>query len=262
MLQEDASPNVSNGGAAARIPFDVVELSRSRKSSEEDGAYLLPQFHELVLGGLDAAAMETDICENSPAKISPENGEEAAREQEIVFLRDLVQSLQERERSLEDQLLEYYGLKEQESIMLELQDRLNISAMEAELLSVRIDSLQADNQRLQNELSDYSATKAELESARAKINHLKRKFESDSAKAKETVAAMHEKIAALRDLERRGEEEYQEMERRLQRLNDLEREVAELREMNSKLEKENLDLLEKLQPTQISRPSAPDFPQV
>ncbi|CAA6660915.1 unnamed protein product [Spirodela intermedia] len=260
--REDASPNVSNGGAATRISFDVVELSRSRKNSEEDGAsYLLPQFHELVFGGLDTEAMETDICENPPAKISPENGEETAREQEIVFLKDLVQSLQERERSLEDQLLEYYGLKEQESVMLELQDRLNIGAMEAELLSIRIDSLQADNQRLQEELSDYMATKAELESARANINHLKRKFESDSAKAKETVAALQERIAALRDLERKGEDEYQEMERRLERLNDLEREVAELREMNSKLEKENVYLSEKLRSTQISRPSAPEIPQ-
>ena len=159
--------------------------------------------------------------ENSPQNTCPEDEE---RKQEIAYLKGLVQSLQERERILEDQLLKYYGIKEQESIVEELQSRLNISAMEAELLSVRIDLLQAEKKKLEEQLADYSATKAELESAKGKMSNLKRKLEIDSTMAKEIISALREKVSTLRD-----------QESRLEGLSYLEREVAELREMNSTL---------------------------
>lgn len=50
----------------------------------------------------------------------------------------MVKNLKERERDLEIQLLEYYGLKEQESAVVELHNRLKINSMETSFLLSRL----------------------------------------------------------------------------------------------------------------------------
>lgn len=49
---------------------------------------------------------------------------------ELERLRNLVRELEEREVKLEGELLEYYGLKEQESDVTELQRQLKIKTVE------------------------------------------------------------------------------------------------------------------------------------
>ena len=64
--------------------------------------------------------------------------------------------LQERERHVEVQLLEYYGLKEQETTVIELQNRFKINNMEVKLFHLKIESLQAENHRLENQVAAHA----------------------------------------------------------------------------------------------------------
>ncbi|WOL13608.1 hypothetical protein Cni_G22378 [Canna indica] len=120
----------------------------------------------------------------------PEIQEETVKKEEIAHLRELVLSLLEKERNLELQLLDYYGLKEKEASVTELEHQLKISAMEAKLYSLKIDSLQSHSQRLQAQLAEFSIAMKELEAARAEINLLERKMKLDEEKSKEILASL------------------------------------------------------------------------
>ncbi|KAG8388368.1 hypothetical protein BUALT_Bualt02G0118700 [Buddleja alternifolia] len=95
---------------------------------------------------------------------------------EIKSLRSKIKILEERETNLDIQLLEYYGLKEQETAVMELQDMLSLNTMEAKLYNPKIESLKLDNERLEAQVADYAKAVNELEAAKAKIKLLKKNF--------------------------------------------------------------------------------------
>jgi len=129
--------------------------------------------------------------------------EKEEMEKEIDYLRNLVEALKERERSLEMQMIEYHALKEMEANLRELENRLKVSAMESKLLNLKIESLQADNQKLQAQASDYPRVVGELESAREKIQLLEKRLRVDGEQAREKLAALHQRITEMLDRERR-----------------------------------------------------------
>ncbi|XP_042423151.1 protein CHUP1, chloroplastic-like [Zingiber officinale] len=90
-----------------------------------------------------------------------ENQEDGAMQEEITKLRNQVWSLQENERGLELQLLEYYGMQEQEAAVRELENQIKINSVQAKLNSLKIESLLADNQKLRAQLIDYSRARGE-----------------------------------------------------------------------------------------------------
>ncbi|KAK9149385.1 hypothetical protein Scep_008142 [Stephania cephalantha] len=73
----------------------------------------------------------------------------------------------------------------QQTAFMELQNRLKISSVEAKLFNLKIESLQADNKRMEAQLVEYCRVVDELESAKAKIKMLKRKIRSDEEQNKE-----------------------------------------------------------------------------
>ncbi|KAI3865934.1 hypothetical protein MKW92_032962 [Papaver armeniacum] len=149
----------------------------SKHSGEEEG-YLLPEFNEIVHKDFEVPRNNSNGVSPRKEVDSPTYKRLAEREtdQELINLRNMVRVLRERERNLEIQLLEYYGLKEQETAVMELQNRLKINTMEAKLFTLKIESLQGDNQRLEAQVADYSRVLAELEAARAKIKMLSGKL--------------------------------------------------------------------------------------
>ncbi|KAH7681931.1 Mitotic arrest deficient-like 1 Mad1 domain-containing protein [Dioscorea alata] len=230
----------------------VVELSPSRKSSRDEDGFLLPEFNEIM--------KEFEATGRDPENITPtsisvlkkfETEKHIAMDQEIEFLRNLVVSLSERERCLELQLLEYYGMEEQETAMRELESKLKINTMETKLYTMKIESLEADNRRLQALVSDYSSrVMSELESSRAKVKLLKRKLKSDGEQAKDKISAMQQIISKLQAKEANNQSNV-ESERRVKRLNELEDEVESLRMVNSRLLEENSVLTKKMEAAQM-----------
>ncbi|CAL9211191.1 unnamed protein product [Musa hybrid cultivar] len=181
---------------------------------------------------------------------NPSIEEDSVTEQEIASLRSLVCSLQENERSLELQLLEYYGMQEQAAAVRDLERQLQMSSTEARLSSLRIESLQSDNQRLEAQLADLPRVMNELESARATIRLLKKKSRSDAKQAAERTASLHQRISQL---QRQNNEE---TEGKLKRLAELEDEAAQLKLVNSSLTEQTSDLTRKLESAQASASSA------
>ncbi|KAF6164262.1 hypothetical protein GIB67_010232 [Kingdonia uniflora] len=230
----------------------VIDLSpRSKQSGDEEG-FLLPEFNDLVLEEFDLPAEHKGVSPRKEREI-PTTSERVAdkeMEQEITSLRSMVRVLREREKNLEIQLLDYYGLKEQETAVVELQNRLKISSMEAKLLNLKIGSLQADNQRLEAQKADYTKLVVELELARAKINLMKRKIRSDTEQNKEQLLTLQRRVSNLQDHEPKALGKDADIQYKLPRLRELEDEMSDLKKTNSRLQHDIYDLATRLESTQ------------
>ncbi|XP_076902004.1 protein CHUP1, chloroplastic-like [Bidens hawaiensis] len=206
-------------------------------------SYLLPEFNDL-LKEFDSTAIKPNPDSpipntNSPPKVNPMVKTDS-QEQEIKNLENMVKMLKERERNLEVQLLEYYGLKEQQTAVTELQNRLKLNTMEAKVLALKIESLEADNKRLASQVVDYNKVLTDLEAAHAKIDVLKQKLRSEAAQNKERILDLQQRV-----------EKMQEDELKLCKLKDLEDEVCELRKTNHDLQVEKSELTQRLERAQI-----------
>lgn len=212
---------------------------------DDDEGFLLPEFSEMVMEefGREASSVAT-----SPA---PRIREDASNDHEIYKLRDLVRSLQEREKTLEIQLLEFYGLQEQDAAVRELENQLKINNVESKLYSLKIDSLQSENQRLQAQLSESSKLTSELETTKSKCKLLKKKLRLDAEQAKEKITSLQKIVNSLQCKEITEGGVDAEVEKKLKRLEDLENEARELRAANSRLQQENSHLIRRLELTRL-----------
>ncbi|KAF8025657.1 hypothetical protein BT93_F2483 [Corymbia citriodora subsp. variegata] len=249
-------------------PSMVSRSPSSGKSGDKEG-YLLPEFNNLVkepdFGGCGAGiSPKKDIEIPTSDAETPQSffsTERDVYEGEIKHLRSMVRMLRERERNLEVQLLEYYGLKEQEAVVMELQNRLKINNMEAKLFTLKIESLQADNRRLEAQVADHAKVVAELDNARSKIKLLKKKLRFEAGQNKEQILALQKRVAALHDQELKAAEYDMNTQSKLQKLKQLEHEVEELRKSNLMLQLENSDLLQRLESTQLLANSILEDPE-
>ncbi|XP_051135723.1 protein CHUP1, chloroplastic-like [Andrographis paniculata] len=196
---------------------------------------------------------ECNASDLSPSKNRQSNGydEDAEFEKEIRTLRSKVKFLEERERVLETQLLEYYGLKEQETAVAELQNRLRIQNMETKLYRVKIESLQSDKRRLESQAADYAKVVAELEAAKKKINLLRTKLTSEAKENREQILKLQERVMKLQSDEKNDPKTDQDARMELERRKELEEELEELKKQNHSLKLENIELAEKLDSLQI-----------
>ncbi|KAI4969348.1 hypothetical protein ZWY2020_000262 [Hordeum vulgare] len=87
------------------------------------------------------------------------NADMANNAAEMERLRGLVRELEEREVKLEGELLEYYGLKEQETDVSELQKQLKIKTVEVDMLNITISSVQAERKKLREDVARGVAAK-------------------------------------------------------------------------------------------------------
>ncbi|CAN6358778.1 unnamed protein product [Urochloa humidicola] len=223
----------------------LVPLAPKCRSFPDDEGYLLPEFNEMVLKefGRDIGSIPTTPA----ARVR----EDVSNDHEIHKLRDLVRSLQEREKTLELQLLECYGLQEQDAAVRELENQLKINNVESKLYLLKIESLQSENQKLQAQLSENSKIISELEATRAKCKLLKKKLALDAEQAKEKVTSLQKTVDSLQNKETDEENNHIEVEKKLKRLEELEKEATELRAVNSRLQQENAHLIRRLELTRL-----------
>lgn len=144
-------------------------------------------------------------------------------DEQIPQLTNMIVSLQERERSLEQQLSKYQGMREQENMIRELESKIKICKVEAKIYNMKIETLKIDNQRLQ----------ANEEDSKTKIKTLKKKLK-EVEDENGILVGLHRKVSILH-------------EDKLRKLIDQENKVATLQKKNSELLSENSDLLKKLE---------------
>ena len=217
----------------------LVPLAPKCRRIADDEGYLLPEFNEMVL---------KEFGRGTPAA---RVREDASNDHEIYKLRDLVRSLQEREKTLELQLMECYGLQEQDAAVRELENQLKISNVESKLYLLKIESLESENQKLQAQLSENSKIISELEATRAKCKLLKKKLALDAEQAKEETTSLQKMVDSLQNKETGENKNHIEAEKNLKKLEELEKEATELRAANSRLQQENAHLIRRLELTRL-----------
>ncbi|KAL0463847.1 UNVERIFIED_CONTAM: protein CHUP1, chloroplastic [Sesamum latifolium] len=224
----------------------IGDLSSSGRHSRDKDGFLLPEFNELVkernvsLTTDDISPMKNEGC----LVLDTENKSAEHDEHDIEArkLRSKIRLLEERERKLEIQLIEYYGIKEQEAAVIELQNRLRLNNMESKLYNLKIESLQSDNRRLESQLADHAKVVMELEAAKAKIKLLRKKFRSEVEQNREQISTLKERVTKLQELEKKADELDREMEVYRHEKEDLKEELEEMKKSNEGLKQENSDL--------------------
>ncbi|XP_010500798.1 PREDICTED: protein CHUP1, chloroplastic [Camelina sativa] len=241
----------------------VVCLSpRKECDLDEKDVFLLPEFEEEVKK-LDL--LVSDDCETPRSDITVPlafpSEEEADHENEINRLRNTVRALRERERCLEDKLLEYYSLKEQQKIAMELRSRLKLNQMETKVFNLKIKSLQAENEKLKAQCSEHFKFLLELDKAKSEVHVLKKKLNVNTQQHVEQILSLKERVMRLQEEEIKAILPDPEADKMMQRLRDLEGEINELQDSNMKLQFENFELAEKLESVQIIANSKLEDPE-
>lgn len=242
----------------------LVFSPRSECDADEKDVFLLPEFEDEVKK-LDLLVYD-DECESpksdmSSAPLAFPSAEEGDHVNEIKRLRNTVRALRERERCLEDKLLEYYSLKEQQKIAMELRSRLKLNQMETKVFNLKIKSLQAENEKLKAQCSEHSKVALELDLAKSEVHVLKKKLNIKTQQHVEQLLSLKERVAKLQEDEIKATLPDRDADKMVQRLRDLEGEINELRNSNTRLQFENFELAEKLESVQIIASSKLEDPE-
>lgn len=244
----------------------------SKHKGVKDG-FVPPDFDDL-LNEMDFGATILGNCSKkdtegprlkigSPPKayVTPEMDD---YDQEVKHLKSIIRMLQDRERSYEVQLLEYYGLREKETAVMELQNQLKISGMEAKMSNLKVDTLVSENRRLEALVADHAKLMAELEISKGKVKLLKKKIKYEAEQNREQIKNLQEKVLKWQDHEDKAAATASDpdIQMKLQKLKDLESQTEELKKYNLKLQKENSELARRLESTQILANAVLEDPQV
>ncbi|KAL8522494.1 hypothetical protein ACS0TY_012602 [Phlomoides rotata] len=229
-----------------------AQNSNTDQSSNGDReSYLLPEFNDLEKECSMSFSMEKFGPRKSGFDVEYGCCEDDEHEQEVRKLRNMVSILQEKERNLELQLLEYYGIKEQETAVMELQNQLKLNTMEAKLYNLKIESLMLDNRRLEAQVADYANANAELEASKGKIKMLKKKLKFEMERNRDQILKLQDRVMNIQEHERKAAEILQEREL-------LKSKLEEMRICNQVLKQENYDLVQKIDYVKMLAPSALD----
>ncbi|XP_075521218.1 protein CHUP1, chloroplastic-like [Primulina tabacum] len=210
---------------------------------------LLPEFDSLVSGEIDIP-LPTDKYDTSVNSMAEKErmheSEMANHASELESLRRLVTELEEREVKLEGELLEYYGLKEQESSIVELQKQLKIMTVEIDMLNVTINTLQAERKKLQEEVSQGATVRKELEMTKKKLYDLQRQIQLEANQTKAHLLLLKQQVTGLQAKEEETFKKNTDVEKKLKFLKEMEVEIMELKRKNKELQIEKRELTVKL----------------
>ncbi|CAI0458945.1 unnamed protein product [Linum tenue] len=227
--------SISNGVHGGGVPPGIDD--------EDD---IFPEFEDFLSGEIEYS-LPSDKFDLSEEKNEVCESEMANHASELERLRKLVNELEEREVKLEGELLEYYGLKEQESDVVEMQRQLKIKTVEVDMLNITINSLQSEKKRLQDELAQGGGSaRKELEAARKKIRELQRQIQLDSNQTKGQLLLLKQQVLGLQAKEEEAVRKDVEAEKKMKVVKELEMEVVELKRKNRELQHEKRKLTVKL----------------
>ncbi|CAN6234261.1 unnamed protein product [Urochloa humidicola] len=221
----------------------ISGIINSARSLDDDDDDMLSEIESLLSGDIDIPIPSDRLDANG---LSRYNTHMAKAEAEIDRLRSLVREMEEREVKLEGELLEYYGMKEMETDVSELQKQLKTKTAEINMLNNTINSMQEERQKLQDETACGAVAKKELEVARSKIKELQRQIQLEAGQTKGQLMLLKQQVIGLKAKEEEAAKKEAEVQRKLNKLKELEVEVIELRRKNKELLYEKRDLIVKL----------------
>jgi DNA repair exonuclease SbcCD ATPase subunit len=222
----------------------ISGIINSARSLDDDDDDMLSEIESLLSGDIDIPIPSDRFEVNGRSRYN--NAYMANEASEIEKLRSLVREMEEREAKLEGELLEYYGMKEMETDIAELQKQLKIKTAEINMLNDTINSLQAERKKLQDDVACGEVANKELEAARGKIKELQRQIQLEAGQTKGQLMLLKQQVIGLKAKEEEAGKKEAEVQRKLKKLKELEVEVLELRRKNKELLYEKRDLIVKL----------------
>lgn len=222
----------------------IINPAQSNQLDLDDD--LFPEFEDLLSGEIEFPLPSDKYDTEREEREKVYQNEMANNEKELERLRNLVKELEEREVKLEGELLEYYGLKEQESDIIELQKQLRIKSVEIDMLNITINTLQAEKQKLQEEVFNGTTARKELEAARSKIKELQRQMQLEANQTKAQLLLLKQHVSGLQEKEEDAFKRDVEVDKKLRLVKELEVEVMELKRKNKELQHEKRELVIKL----------------
>lgn len=229
--------NFPSDSEKSRLKYDSddsVESRRYESNSEDDEA--LDIFEALTASSKQTVHHGGEHLEMAPERSSAE----------LAQLKAIVTDLQQKEMKLEAELLEYYGLKEQEKNHLDLEKQLRRKTGEIEKLNAKLISLEDQVKQLSTELKGKESLKNDLEAARGKIKDLQKTIHSDAGQTKAQLLMLKQQVAILQEREQEASKKDLNLERKLQTLKELEVEAMELRRTIKDLQHQKRELTVKL----------------
>ncbi|XP_021799929.1 protein CHUP1, chloroplastic isoform X2 [Prunus avium] len=226
-----------------KLISSIFDRARDISPGDIGNEDILPEFEDLLSGEIEIPLLVNKMDSKEKHVYETEMVNNAS---ELERLRNLVKELEEREVKLEGELLEYYGLKEQESDVTELQRQLKIKTVEVGMLNITINSLQTERKKLQEEIAQGVSAKKELEAARYKLKELQRQIQLDANQTKGQLLLLKQQVSGLQAKEEEAVKKDAEIEKKLKAVKELEVEVMELKRKNKELQIEKRELTIKL----------------
>ncbi|XP_024518947.1 protein CHUP1, chloroplastic [Selaginella moellendorffii] len=204
----------------------------------ERNELLLPEIEDLISNGLDIFP-------------EPDDGKGGIKlVDEIGDLKARLQQLQEKERKLNAELLDYYGLKEREKGVKELEAQLLVKDEQITSLTASIRKLEDEKKKMADDIKAASKSRGELSEARMKIKDLQKQLSSgtgtNAAQNAAQITMLKQQLETLKAKEQSSMKRNFEIEKKMQTLKELEIEVVELRRTCRELQHQKRDLTVKL----------------
>ncbi|GJM89826.1 hypothetical protein PR202_ga06047 [Eleusine coracana subsp. coracana] len=208
----------------------------SARSINEDDDDMLSDLESLLSGDIDIPLPSDrfDVKGRSHYNAHMVNAAEVER------LRNRVREMEEREAKLEGELLEYYGMKEMETDVAELQKQ----------------QLKEERKKLQDDIAHGAVIEKELEAARKKIKELQRQVQLEAGQTKGQLMLLKQQVTGLKAKEEEAAKKDAEVERKLKKLKELQVEsdvVSHAQEEINKLRQTNEDLTKQVEGLQMNR---------
>ncbi|KAK7402278.1 hypothetical protein VNO78_14414 [Psophocarpus tetragonolobus] len=237
----------------------LISLSPDSSQNGDEDEFLLSEFNDLVKDvDFGSTIVRNSLKRNMEVPwlkigsfVTCASPGKDDYEHEVSQLRNMIRMLQDREQNLEVQLLEYCGIREQETAVMELQNRLKASTMEVKMFNLKVKTLQSENCRLKEQVADHATVLAELETAKTQVELLNKKIRYEAEQNREQIITLKQKVSRLQDQECKDAACDQDIQIKMKKLKDLLFETEELRKSNLRLQTENSDLAQRLDSTQI-----------
>ncbi|RZC90920.1 hypothetical protein C5167_028749 [Papaver somniferum] len=168
-------------------------------------------------------------------------------EEEMLGLKHLVNSFQNRELELERRFIRYCGLKEQELKVSQLQNLLELELAHVEFYKLMVEFIESENKRFGHMVVEYLKIGGRLESANTKNCLLEMKVKKLLSASKKYTHAASKQALMLRAKEAEVSRNQEKLEQKDNMINDLENEIQELKQILDRLEDEKSTLTEKLE---------------
>ncbi|KAK4396437.1 protein CHUP1, chloroplastic [Sesamum angolense] len=173
-------------------------------------------------------------------------------QEEILELRSRIEEMRDRELGLEKRFLRYQDLKDHETVLMELQNKLMLEMNRVEFMGREISTLEAENQRFDAAAVEYLRVLRLLEFSRSENGQLHKRVEKLSRTTKRQSWILRKQNLQIMSKETEISRNRKELEAKADCIRLLENEMKKLKLSTEQLQGEKNEVSDKLRAAEES----------